>query len=156
MEPPCGRGLQAAGLEGGLLSQCALRYDPMACSDDTSLAAELWQIMEKYLASGWLHTQVQAIYSEIEGAAREDDSKWHRGDIDKGVAALLAQFSERKIQLFSQYRSMFSPFVDTDHSATATARSGVNDDASTWAPAPASAAATSDDDGTADYSDGQQ
>lgn len=92
---------------------------------------KLWQVIDRYLASGWLQDQVAQIRSEIAADAREDDALWHAGDIDSGVKALLAQMAARKQQLYGTYRHMFSPYVDT-HPASSLG--------SVWSPPPSSGA----------------
>ena len=80
---------------------------------------KLWSVMETYLASGWLQNQVAELHDQIAADARLDDAKWHCGDVDVGVKALLQQMADRRAQLYGTYLYMFKPYVSTEkHTVT--------------------------------------
>ena len=64
---------------------------------------KLRHIMDGYLSTGWLQAQVGLIHDAIASSARQDNAKWGAGDIDAGVAALLAQMAARREQLYGKY-----------------------------------------------------
>jgi len=67
---------------------------------------KLRYVMDTYLSSGWLQAQVAHIRELITDEARADHAKWHAGDIDAGVAALLEQMRVRRGQLYGTYGAM--------------------------------------------------
>jgi len=65
--------------------------------------AKLRAVMDTYLSAGWLQGKVAETRALIAQDARADNAKWGAGDIDAGVAALLAQMATRRAQLYGRY-----------------------------------------------------
>jgi len=69
---------------------------------------KLQYVMGSFLSTGWLQSQVAQIKALIQLDAQEDDARWHAGDIDVGVVALLQQIYTRHSQLYSTYGGMIN------------------------------------------------
>ena len=74
----------------------------------TAYYRQLRYIMDNYLSTGWLQAQVASMKALIQGDAKEDNAKWHAGDIDTGVMALLDQMHTRRAQLYGTYGGMIA------------------------------------------------
>ena len=74
----------------------------------TAYYKTLRYIMDNYLSTGWLQAQVASMKALIQVDAKEDNAKWHAGDIDAGVLALLDQMHTRRSQLYGTYGGMIA------------------------------------------------
>ena len=71
----------------------------------TDYLREVKRLLHHLHYSGWLETEARTLADRIRGDARRDADAWDRGDMDRGLEALVRQMRDRRTILTDNYGS---------------------------------------------------